>query len=653
MPTALGLVLAAVVTRVVGGIVSFALRRDEPRAGAASAVAGVAAAVLGLLGSLGVLLGGGVATASWAGPPALRLDAASALLVALLSLLSGAAAIYGMAYVREYAGRGIGVLGLHVGLLVGAMLLCVVSDDAATFLVALEVAGLACCFLVLFADDANAYRAGRSFFATTYGASILIVVAFFLLYRQTGSLTFASFRAATIPQPLASVVFLLALVGFGAKAGMMPFHGWIPREATAAPAHVSALISGGMAKVALFGLIRVAVEFLRADVLWWGLLVLAAGAASAVLGVMFAGAERDLKRMLARSTTENVGIILMGVGIGMVGLATGRPALGTLGLLAAFYHMLNHAMFKGLLFLGAGAVVSRVETRELDRMGGLARAMPGTGLACLVGSLAICALPPLNGFASEWFTYQALFDAAARGGAVVRLAAPLAMVALGITGALAAMAFVKFYGLAFAGEARTPEAAAATDVGRPMLVGMGILAVACVAFGLGAPLVAPVVRDAAAGLAGGAPAVVRGPVVFPGDPARAAVSPVLIGLLLAGALGVPVALSAYFAAIRPPRKLAREIWAVGYAPDASMNVSAEGFTEPIRMMFWPAFALRRLLEGEAAGPRPAVSAGAVPVASAAPARGNGRRAIYLLASAALLLVFFAALVVAPISAGGR
>jgi hydrogenase-4 component B len=647
------LVLAAVATRVVGGALSLALRGDEPRAARASAAAGVLAAILALAGALPVLFNGGVAATSWAGPPALRLDGASALLVAAIALLSGAAAVYGLGYVREYAGKGIGLLGLLVGLLVAAMLVCVVADDAATFLVALELAGLACAFLILFEGDANAQRAARSFFLTNYAGSILVVAAFVLLHRHTGSLTFAAFRAADFPRPLASVVFLLALLGFGAKAGMMPFGGWIPREATAAPAHVSALISGAMAKVALFGLIRVAVSFLHAEVPWWGLVVLAAGAASAVLGVMYAGAERDLKRLLAYSTTENVGIILMGVGIGMVGLATGRPALGALGLLAAFSHMLNHAMFKGLLFLGAGAVVSRVETRELDRMGGLARTMPGTGLACLVGVLAISALPPLNGFVSEWFTYQALFDAARHGGPAVRLLAPLAMVALGITGALAAMAFVKFYGLAFTGEARTPEAAKATDVDRSMLVGMGILAAGCVLFGLGAPVVAPAVRDAAAGLAGAGagPAVARGAVIFAGDPAGAVVSPLLIGLLLAGLLAVPVALSASYAAVRPPRKIAKEIWAVGYAPDASMNVSAQGFTEPIRLMFRPAFALRRLLGGAPAAGAGATAPGGQLAIGAAP--GYGRHAAYLVASLALLLVFFAALVVVPISTGGR
>jgi hydrogenase-4 component B len=391
---------------------------------------------------------------------------------------------------------------------------------------------------------------------------------------------------------------------------------------------------------------------------------------------MYALAERDLKRLLAYSTVENIGIILMGIGIGMVGIASGRPVLAALGLLAGFYHMLNHAMFKGLLFLGAGAVVSRLETKDMNQMGGLARTMPWTTLTFLIGAMAISAMPPLNGFVSEWFTYQALFDAALNGGLIVRVAAPLAMVMLGITGALAAMCFVKAFGVTFTGTARGERATAAVEVDRLMLGGMGVLAGCCVLFGLGAPLFAPLARNAAASLAGAGPPVAQGLAVFPGDTAQAVLSPALIGILLVGLLGTPLALTGYFAAVRPPRRIAKEIWAAGYAPDASMEVSAVGFVEPIRVMFRPAFTLRnraadvsawveKALAGlipwtarpEPLGHRPAIGSSPRAVEAAeehlqvTEAAGFKHYSAYIIASLVLLLLF-AALVVL-LSAGGR
>jgi hydrogenase-4 component B len=328
-------------------------------------------------------------------------------MVLAISLLSGATALYGFRYVQEYAGRGIGMLGFLMGIFVASMLLSVVADNVLLFLVCLETMSLSACFLIRFDRDRKAIEAARHYFAIAYTGSILVVIAFILLFAQTGSLSFESIRKASLPQPMTSVVFILAFLGFGAKAGMMPFHAWLPHEAGVAPSHVSALLSGLLVKVGVFGIVKVGVDLLHANTLWWGLVVLACGAVSAVLGVMYALAERDLKRLLAYSTVENVGIIFLGIGIGMVGIATGRPVLAALGLLAGFYHMLNHAMFKGLLFLGAGAVVSRLDTKDMNQMGGLARTMPWTALTFLIGALSISALPPLNGFVSEWFTYQA------------------------------------------------------------------------------------------------------------------------------------------------------------------------------------------------------------------------------------------------------
>jgi hydrogenase-4 component B len=594
MEFSLVFVVAAVLVQCVGAILSLVWRRHELRARAASAIAGGVASLLGIAAALPVLASGTGATERWS--LVLRFDPLGAFMVLAISLLSGATALYGFRYVQEYEGRGIGMLGFLMGIFVASMLLCVVADNVLLFLVCFETMSLSACFLIRFDRDRKAIEAARLYFAIAYTGSILVVIAFILLFAQTGSLSFESIRTASLPQALTSVVFILAFLGFGAKAGMMPFHAWLPREAGVAPSHISALLSGLLVKVGVFGIVKVGVDLLHADTLWWGLVVLAFGGVSAVLGVMYALAERDIKRLLAYSTVENVGIIFLGIGIGMVGIATGRPVLAALGLLAGFYHILNHAMFKGLLFLGAGAVVFRLDTKDMNQMGGLARTMPWTALTFLIGALAISALPPLNGFVSEWFTYQALFDAALHGGLVERVAAPVAMVILGITGALAVTCFVKAFGITFSGTPRGERAATAVEVDRLMLGGMGILAGCCVLFGIGAPLIAPIVRNAAASLAGSAPAVAEGLTVFPGDPAKTVVSPALIGILLVGLLGIPLAITGYFAALRPPRRMAKEMWAAGYAPDASMAVSAVGFVEPIRVMFRPAFTLRSWAE---------------------------------------------------------
>jgi hydrogenase-4 component B len=606
---------------VVAAFASLAWRGNEGRAAMASGICGGVAAVLGLCAAVPVLLDGAAASTAWATPfPfaafTLRLDALAAFMVLAISLLAAATSVFGLAYVAEYAGRGIGAMGFFMNLFIAAMLLVVVADNAMWFLVFFEMMSLTSYFLVIFDQDDAAVAAGWLYFVVAHAGSVLIMIAFLLLFAQTGSLEFEAFRHAAPSAPLASCVFLLAFFGFGAKAGMIPIHVWLARAHPAAPSHASALMSGVMIKIGVFGIIKVGVDLLGAGTPWWGLLVLAFGAVSSVLGVIYALEEHDIKRLLAFHSVENIGIILMGVGIGMVGIAVGQPVLAVLGLLAGLYHLLNHAVFKGLLFLGAGAVISRVHSRDMDEMGGLAHRMPWTALCFLVGALAIAAMPPLNGFVSEWFTYQALFNAALHGSLVVRVLAPTAAVMLAITGALAVMAFVKAYGVTFSGVARSAHADAATEVKPAMLIGMGALAVLCVLFGLGAPALVPIVRNVAASLVGHGIEVAHGALVFPGDAAQGALSPGLIALLLVGLLGLPLVITGLFAGRRPSRRVNAEAWACGYAHDAGMNVSAGGFTQPIRVLFRPLYAMRdtaddALAVARAGFERFAVSAGRV------------------------------------------
>jgi len=303
----------------------------------------------------------------------------------------------------------------------------------------------------------------------------------------------------------------------------------------------------------------------------------------------------------------------MGVGIGMIGIAAGQPALAALGLVAGLYHLLNHAVFKSLLFLGAGSVITRIQSKDMGRMGGLLHVMPWTALAFLIGALGICAVPPLNGFVSEWFTYQSLFLAALHGSSLLRLLAPLSAVMLGIASALAVMCFVKAFGVTFSGEPRSAPAAAATEVGWPMLSGMGLLAACCVAFGVGAPVIAPLMRDVATSLTGHRIEVASGLVVFPGDAGIGVLSTPLMAVLLLGLAFVPLVIVGLYAGRRPRPRIGAEVWACGYAPDAGMSVSASGFAEPIKVLFRPLYGVRSWTDARLEATRPwfaAIPAGA-------------------------------------------
>jgi hydrogenase-4 component B len=352
-------------------------------------------------------------------------------------------------------------------------------------------------------------------------------------------------------------------------------------------------MSGVMVKIGVFGIIKVGIDLLGATTTWWGILVLAIGAISAVLGVLYALTEQDIKRLLAYSTVENVGIILIGVGISMIGIAVKQPVLAVLGMLGAMYHTLNHAMFKGLLFLGAGSIIYRTHTRNMEELGGLARSMPYTGLTFLIGAMAICALPPLNGFVSEWYTYQALFNMSYNGEFLLRFAGPIAIVMLALTGALAAMCFVKLYGISFSGVARSEHAAHAKEAPVPMVLAMILLAIACVLLGVGAPWVAPIMAGIASSLCGGAVVqVVQGSLIIPGNATQAVLSLPLLTILLIALPFVPMIIGNILKGPRLPRRHEGDAWACGYIHDAKMVISSEGFAQPMRFMFSPLFRLR-------------------------------------------------------------
>ena len=510
----------------------------------------------------------------------LRLDGLGLLFALLVLAIAAPVTLYAIGHRHHdrLAFRGSGVL---FGLFVLAMLGVALAGDAFTFLVAWETMSLASFALVL-ADHrrSEVRRAGWVYLVMTHTATACITVAFLLLARHSGSLAFADWAATagSLDPVSAGLIFVLGLIGFGTKAGMIPLHVWLPRAHPVAASAVSALMSGVMIKLGIYGLVRLGFEWLAPGPAWWGALVIVLGAVSACLGVLYALMQHDLKRLLAYHSVENIGIILLGLGVALAGRSAGADAVVILGLSAALFHVINHAVFKSLLFLGAGAIDSAVGTRELGRLGGLIHRMPATAITFLVGSAAISGLPPLNGFASEWLTMQALLGLGrALGASLVALVPLIAGGALALTAALAVACFVKAFGISFLAMPRSSEAADAREVGRLELVAMVALAAACVVLGLAA---APVMAAIGTLLRA---SVLTAPQAF------SSAAPLGAQLFVPGlALGIVTlgALAFGLARLLGPVHIRRgETWASGRALHANNQYSAVAFAKPIRLMF--------------------------------------------------------------------
>ncbi|MFM1715444.1 hydrogenase 4 subunit B [Aeromonas salmonicida] len=517
-----------------------------------------------------------------------HLDMLAALMLLVITLVGLAVSLYSFAYIREYQGKGDVAIGVLMNLFLFAMVGMVLADNALGFLLCYELVTLTTYWLVKTNPDAA--KQSRLYLVMNHIGMALVLIAFWLLCRESGSLEFAVLREHHLAGALASLVFLLSFCGFGLRAGFVPLHGWLPVAEPVAPSHISALMSGVMVKLGLFGILRVSIDFLGASQLWWGYMVLIFGACSAVLGVLFALAEHDLKRLLAYHTVENIGIILMGMGIGMIGIANQQPALVVLGLLGALYHLLNHAIFKSLLFMGTGSVMFRLHTRDMDKMGGLAKLMPWTALAFLIGAMAISALPPLNGFVSEWFIYQALLSMTKLGTSVV---APLAVVMLAVTGAMAVMCFVKVYGICFCGAPRSEKASQAREVPNAMVAGTLLLAAVCLVLGLGAPWIAPFVSGYGQALVSthlmGQISVATGATLLPLDSSQAILSPPVIAITLLGLFLIPLLVVAIFKGTKLGRRHAGTPWACGYAYEERMSLTSGGVTHTLRQLCAPLY----------------------------------------------------------------
>jgi hydrogenase-4 component B len=520
----------------------------------------------------------------------LSLDPLGAFFLFLIGIGAIPAALYGSGYTAAYEHESVSLrlLGIMFNLFLLSMSLVTMAGNVLTFLIAWEAMSLTSYFLVISENEAEStLRAGLWYAAMTH-AGLALLIAAFLLLSNNGSGSFSDLRtgAGNLPAATRNIVFILALLGFGSKAGIVPLHVWLPKAHPAAPSHVSALMSGVMVKLGIYGLLRIGLDLLGGGPAWWGGIVLVAGVVSALLGILYALMEIDLKRLLAYSTVENVGIILIGIGAGLVFNAYGLTSLAFLALVGGLFHSLNHAGFKGLLFLGAGSVLHATGTRNMEKLGGLIQRMPWTAFFFLLGSAAIAALPPLNGFASEWIIFQSLLAGFKLPRPELAVLMPIAVGLLALTSGLAAACFVKAFGISFLAIPRSARAEDAQDAPFPMFLGMALLAFACVVLGLAPTLVVPWIARTVSGLGGlptAAPQITFSLTLQPPD-AFGQISPALtfIGLALIIAL-IPLALR-LFGASRA-RRLG-ETWGCGRTGQTPrMQYTATAFAEPLRRVF--------------------------------------------------------------------
>jgi formate hydrogenlyase subunit 3/multisubunit Na+/H+ antiporter MnhD subunit len=549
----------------------------------------VVAAVLGLAAAL--VGSAGVAGHAWSlrvpwlvplGGLELAMDPLGGFFLALVGAATVPASIYAIGYARG-ARRG----RLAYLTFVVSMGVVPLAANTLTFLLAWELMSLASYVLVLDTarESREAVRAAWVYAVMTHAGLACLMAGMLLAGAWTGSPRFADWYAATpaLTPGATTAVFVLLALGFAVKAGVIPLHVWLPLAHPAAPSHVSALMSGVMVKLGIYGLLRVGLDWLGPGPAWWGVAVMLAGAVSAVVGVLYALIDRDLKRLLAFSTIENVGIILIGAGAGMIFHGAGLDALALMSLAAALYHTLNHTAFKGLLFLGAGAVVHATGTRNIEALGGLIRRMPWTAAAFLTGAVAIAALPPLNGFVSEWLTFQALLQNLKIPRPDLNLVFAFGIAGLALTSGLAVACFVRAFGITFLALPRGEAAARAHEAGGAMRAAMGLLALSCLALGLTPTFVLPALAGVAASITGAPPPHDVGDWLtlrLSGE--FASLSTLTVAVALGGALLLPLGVLTLGGA----RRRLHDTWGCGrMVHTARMEYTATAFAHPFKRIF--------------------------------------------------------------------
>ncbi|HXB74362.1 MAG TPA: hydrogenase 4 subunit B [Candidatus Acidoferrales bacterium] len=586
--------LAAYLLGAIAGLACWRRPADGRRIAFGLALAG---SLLLAAAAAGALAGGKAVT--WTLPVGVtlfpwtaRLDPLSAFFTLTLALLAIAVSIYSLGYLKEMeAQRNVGILGFFYNLVLLSLALVFTAANAFFFLIAWELMSITAFCLVTFEHEKpEARRAAVLFLVMSHAGTGLLLAGFLILGALAGSVDFARFHllASTLSPFDQGFVFLLFFLGFGVKAGVVPLHIWLPDAHPVAPSNISALMSGIVIKTGIYGMARVFFDFYGPPPLWMGTLVLAAGVVTALVGVLCALMEHDIKRLLAYHSIENIGIILMGFGAALMFRALDHAALAAMALVAALFHTMNHAIFKGLLFLAAGSVVQATRTRNMEQMGGLVRRMPATALFFLVGAVAISGLPPLNGFVSEWLTYQALLAGFGTTQSLTRVMFPVAGSLLALTAALAAACFVKAFGIPFLALPRSQAAANAGECSHAMQVGMGLLAAACFVLGLAAtwifPMFDPITQNAFGVNISSTMVAAGGLALRGGSPHAGTVSTFGIALVFAALVAATVFLVG--------RRMRQASHATGPSWDCGLpgltadnQFTAAAFSKPLRMIF--------------------------------------------------------------------
>jgi hydrogenase-4 component B len=514
-----------------------------------------------------------------------RLDALSAFFLAVIDLGAAAASLFALGYGRHEEAP-LRVLPFYPAFLAG-MSLVVLADDAFTFLVSWEFMSLASWALVMSHHRVKEnVHAGYVYLVMASFGTLALLLAFGLLAGPDGLYGFEQMRAAHPTAGVAALVLCLMLVGAGSKAGLVPLHVWLPLAHPAAPSHVSALMSGVMTKVAVYAFVRIVLDLLGAPAWWWSMPVLTLGGISAVLGVLYALMQQDLKRLLAYSTIENIGIIFIGLGLALAFKAHGMAWAATLALTAALLHVLNHSLFKSLLFFGAGAVLTATGKRNMEHLGGLIHRMPRTAFVFLVGCVAISALPPLNGFVSEWLTFQAILVSPQLPSWGLKFLVPSVGALLALSAALAAACFVRAFGITFLGRARTPAAEAAQETDSFSLAAMSFLAALCLVAGVLPGVFIDALAPVVASLVGDRMPVqtaVQWLSIVPIAESRSSYNGLLVFLFMA----VSGSLAAFAIHRLASDRLRRgPAWDCGYPdPNPATQYTASSFAQPIRRVF--------------------------------------------------------------------
>ena len=521
------------------------------------------------------------------GPFILVIDKLAAFFVLLTSLMGLLVSLYSWGYLEGLREKhNLGYVGFLYNLFLLSMFLVVTVANGFWFLVVWEVMSVASLLLVLVEHQLKEVRqAGFIYGVMTHFGTAFIIVAFMILFIQAGTFDFSSFRAISqnLDLKVAGMVFVASTIGFSTKAGVIPLHVWLPRAHPAAPSNISALMSGVMVKTAIYGMLRLYFDLLPTGPSWWGISLIFIGIVSALLGVIYTIVQRDIKKLLAYSTVENMGILFTAIGLALFFSAKGLDNWAVFAMVAVFYHALNHAVFKGLLFMGAGSVLHVTHTKDMEKLGGLIHKMPYTSLFMLVGVLAVMALPPLNGFIGEWLLFQALLGLSWNSlGAISYLAGPILITILALTGGLVLASFVRMYGITFLALPRSPEARDAVEVPGTMTSSMGFCAAICILLGIFPVFVVRILSGISLALIGGQK-LTSGNLLEQLTMTTGQIYPLVIWASLILLVPVIVIVTRLLGGKTIRRRA--ETWSCGVSANHSMEYTGTAFAEPLRIIF--------------------------------------------------------------------